>query len=249
MTALSSYAFSDWFREETKEAHFQEILDMLSNLSYFVYFGTIIPWKQYANNRYEIVTPVRLVAAALLIIVFKRLPMVLAVSSQTPSLRTFRESVFTGWFGPTGVGAMFYCMVSYYELKESGPLGVVDGEFIYLVVTSITLASIIAHGLTISIFYLGETLRNTSIPPVSFVVNRTLTPTAEFLDSVLQLPYKLRRDDDEEFSNAATNSETSPLLPANATQEAPIPIPSAFRRAINRGRGKRPMLSSSYAGP
>ena len=40
--AGNAFSWDDWFREETEEAHFQEVIDMLLNLSVFVYIGTII---------------------------------------------------------------------------------------------------------------------------------------------------------------------------------------------------------------
>ncbi|KAJ2126889.1 hypothetical protein IW136_006550, partial [Coemansia sp. RSA 678] len=44
-----SFTWDSWFREETKDAHFQEVLDGLINVTFFVYFGTIIPWQQFNN--------------------------------------------------------------------------------------------------------------------------------------------------------------------------------------------------------
>lgn len=40
--AGNAFSWDDWFRQETEEAHFQEVIDMLLNLSVFVYIGTII---------------------------------------------------------------------------------------------------------------------------------------------------------------------------------------------------------------
>lgn len=40
--AGNAFSWDDWFRKETEEAHFQEVIDMLLNLSIFVYIGAII---------------------------------------------------------------------------------------------------------------------------------------------------------------------------------------------------------------
>lgn len=40
--AGNAFSWDDWFREETEEAHFQEVIDMMLNLAVFVYIGAII---------------------------------------------------------------------------------------------------------------------------------------------------------------------------------------------------------------
>lgn len=40
--AGSAFSWDDWFRHETEEAHFQEVIDMMLNLAIFVYIGAII---------------------------------------------------------------------------------------------------------------------------------------------------------------------------------------------------------------
>jgi NhaP-type Na+/H+ or K+/H+ antiporter len=37
--AGNSFTWDDWFREETEDAHLTEVIDMLLNLSIFVYIG------------------------------------------------------------------------------------------------------------------------------------------------------------------------------------------------------------------
>lgn len=40
--AGNAFSWDDWFRQETEEAHFQEVIDMMLNLAVFVYIGAII---------------------------------------------------------------------------------------------------------------------------------------------------------------------------------------------------------------
>lgn len=40
--AGNSFTWDDWFREETEDAHLSEVIDMLLNLSMFVYIGLTI---------------------------------------------------------------------------------------------------------------------------------------------------------------------------------------------------------------
>lgn len=40
--AGNAFSWDDWFRQETKEAQFQDVIDMLLNISIFVYIGALI---------------------------------------------------------------------------------------------------------------------------------------------------------------------------------------------------------------
>lgn len=40
--AGNAFSWDDWFRQETEEAHFQEVIDMMLNLAVFAYIGAII---------------------------------------------------------------------------------------------------------------------------------------------------------------------------------------------------------------
>lgn len=40
--AGNAFSWDDWFRQETEEAHFQDVIDMMLNLAVFVYIGSII---------------------------------------------------------------------------------------------------------------------------------------------------------------------------------------------------------------
>jgi NhaP-type Na+/H+ or K+/H+ antiporter len=40
--AGNAFSWDDWFRQETEEAHFQDVIDMMLNLAVFVYIGCII---------------------------------------------------------------------------------------------------------------------------------------------------------------------------------------------------------------
>ncbi|KAJ1674263.1 hypothetical protein EV182_003637, partial [Spiromyces aspiralis] len=68
-----SFTWDDWFSQETKDAHFQEVLDSLFNITFFVYFGTVIPWNDFNNSAIGL-SPWRLVVVAILILILRRLP-------------------------------------------------------------------------------------------------------------------------------------------------------------------------------
>ncbi|RIA97168.1 Cation/H+ exchanger [Glomus cerebriforme] len=99
--AGTSFTWDDWFRKETEEAHLQEVIDMLLNLAIFVYVGSVIPWSKFQDATTEI-TVWRLIICAILILIMRRLPMVMALMRFIPAIKTYREAAFTGWFGPIG---------------------------------------------------------------------------------------------------------------------------------------------------
>ncbi|KMP09026.1 Na(+)/H(+) antiporter 1 [Coccidioides immitis RMSCC 2394] len=92
-----------WFTEKTEESHVSNVIDLLLNLAYFVYFGAIIPWQEF--DAPEIGLPVwRLVIIAIFVIFFRRIPIMLLLKPVIPDVKTWREALFAGHFGPIGVG-------------------------------------------------------------------------------------------------------------------------------------------------
>jgi NhaP-type Na+/H+ or K+/H+ antiporter len=94
-----------WFQKETEEAHVQEVIDMLVNITFFIYFGASIPWKQFNTDLFPIW---RLIVAAILVMIVRRLPAVMALSRPMTMVLSWQETFFVGWFGPVGVGALWY---------------------------------------------------------------------------------------------------------------------------------------------
>ena len=162
-----------WFTERTEESHVSNVIDLLLNLTYFVYFGTIIPWAQYQAPAHGI-TAWRLVVIALLVLFFRRIPIMLACKPLIPDIKTWREALFAGHFGPVGVGAIFAAILARAELETDSttPLAMLpapgskDYELIYLIwpiVTFLVLTSILIHGSSIAVFTLGKRINTLTI--------------------------------------------------------------------------------------
>ena len=102
------FARDGWFSKKTHGVHLPNVLDLLLNSAMFVYLGTIIPW--YAFEPQSItpwLTPGRLLLYLFLVLLFRRLPIVLALYKWVPDIRTLREALFCGHFGPMGLGGIF----------------------------------------------------------------------------------------------------------------------------------------------
>ncbi|KAL8680271.1 MAG: hypothetical protein Q9186_003509 [Xanthomendoza sp. 1 TL-2023] len=163
-----------WFSQKTEESHVSNVIDLLLNLAYFVYLGSVIPWEQY-NNPAIGLTPWRLVVIALLVIFFRRIPIVLALKPFIPDVKTWREALFAGHFGPIGVGAIFAAILARAELETDTtvPLAVLPTDPTsanYLVVlviwpltTFLVISSILVHGSSIAVFTLGKRINTLTL--------------------------------------------------------------------------------------
>ncbi|KAJ2325459.1 hypothetical protein GGH92_010448, partial [Coemansia sp. RSA 2673] len=155
-----SFTWDDWFREETKDAHFQEVLDGLINVSFFIYFGTIIPWHQF-NNVALVIAPWRLIVAAIMVLLLRRLPVVVLLTRITPAFRNYRQSIFAGWFGPIGVGALFFAEIVMEEIEhEPEHFHIRSREIIVPIISFLVFSSVLVHGITLPLVYIGKVVRS-----------------------------------------------------------------------------------------
>lgn len=156
-SAGTAFCWDGWFKEKTHKMKLPTIIDLLLNSTMFVYFGTIIPWQKYTGN----LAPWRLMLVLLLVLTLRRLPSMLALKRLLPETRTWSESIFTGHFGPMGVGAMFLAMEARGRLEtgsstpephppDSGP-HIEAIQAVWPVVSFIVLGSIMVHGFSAAV--------------------------------------------------------------------------------------------------
>ncbi|KAG0204325.1 hypothetical protein BGX28_003720 [Mortierella sp. GBA30] len=155
------FAWDDWFSNEIAEAHIQETIDMLLNLTCFVYIGASIPFANFHDVTLGL-PAWRLIALAVLILFLRRMPFVLMLKSAIPALTTYREAAFAGWFGPIGVGAVFFSKVA---AKMTDPDNLGDNPYnvdrllrvrslIFPVVMFLVFSSVLIHGITVPLLHL-----------------------------------------------------------------------------------------------
>ena len=107
---------SDFFNLKTEDDTFQSVIDMLLNLAIFFWLGAACPWRLFLYN--ETVPLYRLVLLGILILLFRRLPIVFALRWKIRQIRSHQDALFTGYFGPIGVAAMFYLHLTVQTLHE-----------------------------------------------------------------------------------------------------------------------------------
>jgi sodium/hydrogen antiporter len=156
-----------WFTQKTEESHVSNVIDLLLNLAYFVFLGSIIPWEQYNSPELGL-TPWRLVIIAIFVILFRRIPIMMLLKPVIPDITTWREALFAGHFGPIGVGAIFVAILARADLETDGgatPLSTLpdasapNGKLIALIwpiTTFLVISSIVVHGSSIAVFTLGK---------------------------------------------------------------------------------------------
>ncbi|KAF2126465.1 Na(+)/H(+) antiporter 2 [Dothidotthia symphoricarpi CBS 119687] len=163
-----------WFLEKTEESHVSNVIDLLINLAFFVYFGTIIPWDSFNSPDIIGLTPWRLVVLGLLVIFFRRIPIMLALKPVIPDIKTWREALFAGHFGPIGVGGLFVAILARAEMEteETTPLAVLPEEgfehlniieMIWPITCFLVIVSIVVHGSSIAVFTLGKRINTLTI--------------------------------------------------------------------------------------
>ena len=163
-----------WFTQKTEESHVSNVIDLLLNLAYFVYLGSIIPWEQYNAPNLGL-TPWRLVVIALFVIFFRRIPIMLALKPLIPDIKTWREALFAGHFGPIGVGAIFAAILLRAELETDTtvPLAVIPDDpsshnyyivhIVWPLTTFLVVTSILVHGSSIAVFTLGKRINTLTL--------------------------------------------------------------------------------------
>ncbi|GAA6037492.1 hypothetical protein JCM8097_008215 [Rhodosporidiobolus ruineniae] len=155
----TAFAWDDWFTESIEESNFSSTIDLLANCAIFIYLGATMPFNAW-NNEYTTLTPWRLVLLCLGILTLRRLPVMYALQWWIPDIKTRREAIFAGHFGPMGVGAIFISTLAAEKLPTPHIPPENSIETLALCITPVTycivLTSILVHGLTISFFTLGR---------------------------------------------------------------------------------------------
>ncbi|KAL1850452.1 hypothetical protein Daus18300_012930 [Diaporthe australafricana] len=108
--AGNTFTWDDWFRLETLDDSLQPTIDMLLNISIFIWYGAVAPWGKFLTN--DVIPLYRLVPLGVLILLFRRLPWVYAIHKKIPQIEHARQAIFVGFFGPIGVSAIFYLYIT-----------------------------------------------------------------------------------------------------------------------------------------
>ncbi|KAG8816140.1 hypothetical protein FRC17_000418 [Serendipita sp. 399] len=154
-----AFAWDSHFNKQTADSVFSAVIDLLFNVAIFVFIGAWMPFSKF-NDEATSITVWRLVVLALLVLLLRRLPVILALYRWIPDIRTFREAVFSGHFGPMGVGAIFISTLALEKLPHphNPPINQTDVLSLSIepIIAFMVMTSILTHGLSIPFFNLGR---------------------------------------------------------------------------------------------
>lgn len=167
------FAHDGWISSKAEEMQgdvpFRHIVDLVLNSAVFIYFGSMIPWSSFVAGPTGVLHGhIGLGSLSLflvLVLLLRRMPVVLALQAGRliPDVKTYREALFCGHFGPMGVGALFLAIEARAQLETgtSIPLPrpeVPDGPpyddtdvakaLVWPVICFVVLGSTVVHGLS-----------------------------------------------------------------------------------------------------
>ncbi|KAG4438781.1 hypothetical protein IFR05_005758 [Cadophora sp. M221] len=129
-------------------------MDVLLNFGGFMYIGIIMPFADFHQPDTTGLTLPRLIGLGFLVLIFRRIPAILITYKFMPScVKDWKEALFMGYFGPIGIGAVFYIEHTRHLFPEKGEAS--DAEVNNMtavmrpVVYWLVLFSIVVHGLSI----------------------------------------------------------------------------------------------------
>lgn len=153
------FTWDDWFRLETLDDSLQPTIDMLLNVSIFMWYGAVCPWEKFLDN--DVVPLFRLVPLGILILLLRRPPVILGAHRWIPQTEEMRQALFMGFFGPVGVSGIFYMYITleFIEGLSHGGGAREDvahlGEATTIIVWFVAICSVVVHGLSVPLGKLG----------------------------------------------------------------------------------------------
>jgi len=143
------------YLRETEDRHDEvnSCMDVILNFGGFMYIGSIIPWSEFNQPDTTGITYGRLIGLGILVLLFRRIPAILATYKFMPGVcKNYKEALFMGYFGPIGIGAVFYVEHTRHLFPEPGHGDLEETNLTRVmipVVYWLVLFSIVVHGLSI----------------------------------------------------------------------------------------------------
>jgi len=143
------------YLRETEDRHDEvnSCMDVLLNFGGFMYIGSIIPWNEFHQPDTTGLTIPRLLGLGILVLIFRRIPAIFMTYKFMPKVcKDWKEALFMGYFGPIGIGAVFYVEHTRHLFPEPGEGDAEENSLtraMIPVVYWLVLFSIVVHGLSI----------------------------------------------------------------------------------------------------
>ncbi|KAH8828315.1 Sodium/hydrogen exchanger [Flagelloscypha sp. PMI_526] len=102
----SAISWDGEFNMQVEGELFSSVIEFVLNCSAFVYIGAWLNFADFSNHTLGIF-PWKLIILLVAIIALRRIPAILALYRYIPEISDWKEALFSGHFGPMGVGALF----------------------------------------------------------------------------------------------------------------------------------------------
>ena len=119
--------------EDLEEEQVQEAIERLFTVPIFFLVGLVLPWKEWLSFG----LPLAFFVTAVLL--FRRIPALILLKPFLSKISRWPRVLLLGWFGPIGVAALFYAILS---IKKAGY------EKALPITMAVITASVLIHGLT-----------------------------------------------------------------------------------------------------
>jgi NhaP-type Na+/H+ or K+/H+ antiporter len=99
----TAFAWDGFFNKQTEASVFSSVIDLLLNTAAFVYVGAWMPFNSFADHELSLSVG-RLISIAVPVLLLRRLPIIIGLYKWIPDIKSLREALFSGHFGPIGIG-------------------------------------------------------------------------------------------------------------------------------------------------
>jgi CPA1 family monovalent cation:H+ antiporter len=215
-----AFVWDDWLDRSNEEESFIDSLDVFLNITYFVYFGSIIPWDQFNNSDLGL-NCWRLIILAIVFLILRRFPAVIMHYKINPDIHSLKEAIFVGHFGPIGVSGLFACILAISDLEATalhikhGPVVGDVGknvEFsqlintVYPLVSYLVVVSLVVHGSSAAFIVFSSFLKR----KLSFSFNKNDKDNVNNNEKSVKNLKKVQDDEIiEEFKNINDENNSS----------------------------------------
>jgi NhaP-type Na+/H+ or K+/H+ antiporter len=101
----TAFSWDGFFNRQTEASVFSCVIDLLLNSAAFVYVGAWMPFDSFSDKTLSL-SIWRLICIAILVLLLRRLPIILGLFKWIPDIKNLREALFSGHFGPIGIGQL-----------------------------------------------------------------------------------------------------------------------------------------------
>ncbi|KAI9190769.1 Sodium/hydrogen exchanger family-domain-containing protein [Polychytrium aggregatum] len=241
LVAGVAFSWDGWYDEEGEDHDVSQVIDMVLNMTFFIFVGASIPWSSF---HFESVSTATMVGTIVLILILRRLPLVL-IGYKLMGLEkiSFLEAFFVGWFGPTGVSALWYMAAAKLEFA--------DNSTVVPITSLIVLTSILMHGITVPFAHVGIRTVTKSKPLISahWPENVNVSATAISGPIPLDITFTPPADESKRIQGSSLSFRPSPRVERKAVTAATlndiyvVPDGPLYATAISERVGSRDTIS------